>query len=178
MLSLDNSSGQTPDASLTSLFERVGQVASSIRVAGPTPPPGASEGVQRPNFLLEPKLDGMSLSLSYLVDPDRQTLRLERVLSRGDGKQGEDLTASALDRVEGVLPEMKLPSSMLMPPNVQFRLLPVLVAFPFHQAAGNPRRSRSSPRPISTVSKGSQRISSGSSKCDHCSKRSSWHPKA
>lgn len=80
MLSLDNA---MDDTELTAFFERVAKLTGA-------------EAAQI-DFAVDPKLDGLALSVRYVEG------RLERIVTRGNGLSGEDVTANA--RVAVGIPE-------------------------------------------------------------------------
>jgi DNA ligase (NAD+) len=64
-------------------------------------------------LVIEPKIDGLSASCTY------QHGRLVRVLTRGNGQQGEDITANA--RMMHDIPEQLEPSSLADLPSLEIR---------------------------------------------------------
>ncbi len=70
--------------SLANVFDRDGVQAFDRRVASALPDPSV------PRFVVEPKLDGLTLALTYVGG------ELVRAATRGDGEVGEEVTAQAV----------------------------------------------------------------------------------
>lgn len=62
---------------------------------------------ESPTLIIEPKLDGFSLSAEY------EQGRLVRVLTRGDGRKGEDITANARN-FKGVPEQLTSPDNVIL----------------------------------------------------------------
>jgi len=102
---------------------------------------GTGRAVRRPRFVLEPKLDGMSLEVVY------RNGRLERAATRGDGRQGEDVTANVLTmpsvpaRLRGQAPRVLSVRGEVLMPVADFRRLNAALARQKKPTFANPRNA-------------------------------------
>ena len=77
----------------------------------PAPSPAAPPSVEQPVYTVEPKVDGVAISLTYTKG------ELTRALTRGDGEEGDDVTAN-VRTIRGLPHSLKDP---VPPPMVEIR---------------------------------------------------------